>query len=99
MQSELNCGRLGRLEELVALALKHASRANLIGYGKVPVSAQAKAVRELDLDLAASELRLAIARGFKDLRKLDSDALPTQDSHPPWTSPRRRNPRCPRRIA
>jgi tetratricopeptide (TPR) repeat protein len=66
-------------EELVALALKHTDRANLIGYGKAPLSAQAKAVRELDLDQAADELRLAIARGFKDLRMLkshlDSDVL------------------------
>jgi eukaryotic-like serine/threonine-protein kinase len=59
-------------EELVGLAFKHASRANLIGYGKTPVSAQAKAVRELDLDQAADEVRMAITRGFKDLRMLKS---------------------------
>jgi tetratricopeptide (TPR) repeat protein len=59
-------------EELVALALKHASRANLIGYGKTPVSPQAKAVRELDLDQAADEVKLAIERGFKDLGMLKS---------------------------
>ena len=61
------------LDELVAMAVKHARRADLIGYGQTPVSAQAKVVRELDLDLAASELRLAVARGFIDLRKLGSD--------------------------
>ncbi len=49
------------------------SRANLIGYGKAPLSAQGTAVRELDLNLAANELRLAIARGFNDLDKLRSD--------------------------
>ncbi len=66
-------------EELVALALKQTTRANLIGYGKTPVSAQAEAVRERDLKQAASEVILAIARGFKDLGTLkshpDSDAL------------------------
>ncbi len=69
-------------EELVALALKRTSRANLIGYGKTPVSAQAEAVRELDLEQAASEVRLAISGGFNDLRILkshpDSDALLTR---------------------
>jgi tetratricopeptide (TPR) repeat protein len=59
-------------EELVDLALKHLTQANLIGYGKTPVSAPAKAVRELDSNHAASDLILAVSRGLKDLDKLSS---------------------------
>jgi tetratricopeptide (TPR) repeat protein len=85
---------------LVALALKHTRRATLIGYGKTPVSAQAKAVRERDLDLAESELGLAIAGGFDDLDKLefdpDADALvsrarlPLAPYYNPFFAPLRR---------
>ena len=57
-------------DELVALALKETSRAVLIGYGRTDVSDGAKAVRKLDLDEAAGNLRLAFARGFKDLSRL-----------------------------
>jgi serine/threonine-protein kinase len=69
-------------EELVDLALLHLNQATLIGYGKAPVSAfssgtsaaRAEAVRELDLDQAASEVKLAVDRGLKlkDLGKLKS---------------------------
>ncbi len=59
--------------ELVALALKETSLAALIGYGKTPVPRIAVSARELDLDLAASHLKLAIARGFRDFRMVQSD--------------------------
>ncbi len=58
--------------ELVALALKETSLAALIGYGKTPVPRIAVSARELDLDLAASNLKLAIARGFRDFRMVQS---------------------------
>ncbi len=59
-------------EELATLALKHTSLAALIGYGKTPVPPAALSVRMLDLDQAAADLRLAVARGFRDLRMLRS---------------------------
>ena len=66
--------------ELATLALKQTSLAALIGYGKTPVSPAALSVRELDLDQAAANLQLAIARGFRDIRMLqshpDSQILP-----------------------
>jgi len=58
--------------ELANLALKQASLAGLIGYGKTPIPTVALSVRELDLDQAAANLRLAIARGFRGLRLLQS---------------------------
>ena len=57
-------------EELIELALKHLSQATVIGYGKTPLSAPAEAIRDLDLDHAASEVILAVSRGLKDLGKL-----------------------------
>ena len=54
-------------EELVDLALKHLSQATMIGYGKMPLSDRAAAVRELDLDQAAGEVKLAVSSGLKDL--------------------------------
>jgi eukaryotic-like serine/threonine-protein kinase len=59
-------------DELVELALKHLSQAAVIGFGKAPVSAPAEAVRDLDLDQAASEVILAVSRGLADLGKLKS---------------------------
>jgi len=59
--------------ELAALALRQSSRAGLIGYGKTPITDPAKSVRELDLDQAAANLRLAISFGFKDLASLRAD--------------------------
>jgi serine/threonine-protein kinase len=67
-------------EELVDLALLHLNQATLIGYGKAPASAfssgtsaaRAEAVRQLDLDQAANEVKLAVDRGFKDFGKLKS---------------------------
>ncbi len=56
--------------ELAALALKETSLAALIGYGKTPVLPAALSVRDLDLDQAAANLELAIARGFRDLQML-----------------------------
>ena len=58
--------------ELAALALKQTTTAGLIGYGKTPVTPAAQAVRKLDLDQAAANLRLAVKRGFRDLHKLES---------------------------
>ncbi len=57
-------------DELVALCLKETSRAVMIGYGKTEISEPGQAVRKLDLDQAAENLNLAIARGFKDLDRL-----------------------------
>jgi hypothetical protein len=47
-------------------------RAIVIGYGKTSVSDRARAVRDLELGQAAAYVRLAISRGFNDLRKLRS---------------------------
>jgi hypothetical protein len=59
--------------DLAALALTQTGRAALIGYGKDPISAPGKSIRELDLEHAASNLRLAISNGFTDLRLLKSN--------------------------
>jgi len=56
--------------KLAALALRHASRAVLIGYGKTPITDPAKSVRELDLNQAAADLSLAVSLGFNDLAML-----------------------------
>jgi eukaryotic-like serine/threonine-protein kinase len=61
-----------RPDELVALVLKETERAVLIGYGRTEISERARAVRKLDLDQAAANLQLAIARGFKDVRRLEA---------------------------
>jgi serine/threonine-protein kinase len=58
--------------ELANLALKEVGQAALIGYGKTPISGRARAVRDLDLDLAAAHLRLAISHGFTDLKRLEA---------------------------
>ena len=58
--------------ELASLALKQTTEAALIGYGNTPVSPVALSVRQLDLDQAAANLQLAVARGFRDLGKLQS---------------------------
>jgi hypothetical protein len=59
--------------ELADLALKELAPATLIAYGKSDVPGRARAVRELDLDLAAAHLRLAIDGGFADLKRLDDN--------------------------
>ncbi len=59
-------------DDPVALALKETSRAVLIGFGRTQVSDRAKLVRNLDLDQAAENLRLALERGFKDIDRLKS---------------------------
>jgi len=58
--------------ELVGLAFRLLERALLIGYGKTSVTDRASAVRALELDQAADCLRLAISRGYNDLRELRS---------------------------
>jgi tetratricopeptide (TPR) repeat protein len=69
--------------ELIDLTLKQLDRAAQVGYGKTPSSGPAKTIRELDLDQAASNLRLAISHGWNDLAKLkahsDSDLLLSRD--------------------
>ena len=60
----------GSPDDLVTLALKETSRAVMIGDGKTEVSDRAKAVRSLDLDQAAANLQLAIARGFKNAARI-----------------------------
>jgi eukaryotic-like serine/threonine-protein kinase len=57
---------------LVDLALKETTRAVLIGFGRTDVSDRAKVVRNLDLDQAAGNLRLALERGFQDVNRLKS---------------------------
>jgi serine/threonine protein kinase/tetratricopeptide (TPR) repeat protein len=54
-------------QDLAALALKELTRAAIIGYGKTTGSPQATAVRDRDLDLAAADLRLAVAKGFTNI--------------------------------
>jgi serine/threonine-protein kinase len=58
--------------ELADLALKQASRAALIGYGRTSVGEAGQAGRELDLAQAVDHLRLAISQGFTDLPMLRS---------------------------
>jgi serine/threonine-protein kinase len=58
--------------ELAGLALKEVGQAASIGYGKTPISARAQAVRDLELDLAAAHLRLAVSNGFADLKLLEA---------------------------
>ena len=60
-------------KELADLAVKEAGRTTVIGYGKRPISEQARSIRDHDLELAAADLRLAISQGFTDLAKLRSD--------------------------
>jgi serine/threonine protein kinase/tetratricopeptide (TPR) repeat protein len=59
--------------ELVALVGEELNRVTLIGYGKTTVGALGGSVRQLDLDQAAANLRLAIALGYSDLGRLRSD--------------------------
>ncbi len=68
----LELWKAGSPDELVALANLHLTEATLIGFGKAPLSPPALAVRDLDLDQAANELKLAVERGCKDFGKLKS---------------------------
>jgi tetratricopeptide (TPR) repeat protein len=56
--------------ELADLALRQATRAVLIGYGKTLISPPAQRVRELDLDQAAANLRRALSQGFDDRARI-----------------------------
>jgi hypothetical protein len=58
-------------KELAALALTQASRAALIGYGRIPDLQKAKAAR--NLDMAAVNLKLAVDQGFADVPMLRAD--------------------------
>ena len=57
--------------------MEETAEAARVGYGRVPVAGPAAAVRRLDLDLAADNLRLAVALGFRDFDTLrtNRDAL------------------------
>ena len=59
--------------ELAKLALQQVTRAALVGYGKTPISEPARSVREIDLDQAADNLRMAVSLGFRDLGMLLAD--------------------------
>ncbi len=59
--------------DLARLALRQSSRAALIGYGKTPLDRAARLVRELDLDQAADNLRMAVSLGFRDIAVLRAD--------------------------
>ncbi len=65
--------------KLASSALRETTQAVLIGYGKTPITDPARFVRQLDLDQAAANLRLAISLGFKDRTMLrnnpDSEVL------------------------
>jgi serine/threonine-protein kinase len=56
--------------ELADLAMEETTEAARVGYGRVPVNDRAEAVRRLGLDLAAANLRLAVAMGFRDFSSL-----------------------------
>ncbi len=51
---------------LASEAMRQTAQAVLIGYGKTPLTDAARSVRQLDLDEAAANLRLAISLGFID---------------------------------
>jgi eukaryotic-like serine/threonine-protein kinase len=57
---------------LANLALAQVGRAALIGYGKTQGVGTGSQARDIDLDLAAANLKLALARGFTDLAVLRS---------------------------
>ncbi len=59
-------------KELLDLTLEHLEKATMFGYGKPVPSGLALAVRELDLDQAAADLKLAVDYGLRDLGKLTS---------------------------
>jgi eukaryotic-like serine/threonine-protein kinase len=58
--------------ELIDLAFSQLERALVIGYGRTSVSERARTIRELELEQADDNVRLAVARGLKGLRKLRS---------------------------
>jgi tRNA A-37 threonylcarbamoyl transferase component Bud32/tetratricopeptide (TPR) repeat protein len=51
---------------LAALAMEETDRAALVGYGEIFVNDRVEAVRQLELDLAAENLRMAAALEFCD---------------------------------
>ena len=51
---------------LAALAMEETERAALVGYGSKTVNDRVEAVRRLELDLAAENLRMAAALGFRN---------------------------------
>jgi hypothetical protein len=57
---------------LANLGLVQVGRAALIGYGKTPLVGTGRQARDLELDLAAMNLKLAITRGFTDVPLLRS---------------------------
>jgi hypothetical protein len=56
--------------DLASLAMEETREAARVGYGRLPLGGPVAVVRQIDLDLAAENLRLAVARGFRDLAAL-----------------------------
>ena len=59
--------------ELVSLVGEELNRALVIGYGKTTVNHYGDAVRELGLDRAATNLRLALGLGYSELGTIRSE--------------------------
>lgn len=60
-------------DDLVNLAAQQAARADLIGYGKTPLSPEGEKIRRFDRDQASANLQFAIERGYKDIGRLKSN--------------------------
>ena len=63
--------------DLVALVTEEVNRATVVGYGRTALAAPGETARQLGLDQAAANLRLAIELGYSDLSKLRSDTRNT----------------------
>ena len=61
-------------DKLVAFAATLANRANLIGYGKKPISAAGEMARKFDRDQAAATLHLALSFGYNDVSKITANS-------------------------
>jgi hypothetical protein len=59
-------------DELANLALAQAAQAALMNYGRVSADGERSRAAKIDLDLAATNLKLAIANGFTDVPMLRS---------------------------
>jgi hypothetical protein len=59
--------------ELVVLVGEEASRATVIGFGETAIREKGQSVRQLGLDQAAANLRLAIELGYSDIATLRSN--------------------------
>ena len=59
--------------ELIELARMQAVRADVVGYGKTPISPAGERVRTLDRDQAAGSIKDALTLGFNDLAVLSTN--------------------------